>query len=55
MVKSVASLVACMSAPGFLTNSDDVAKLKSTSFRSGIAEAMLFAIQKSFGYKVFKP
>ncbi len=55
IIKNVNTSAACMSAPGFISNTADVAKLKSSSFRTEIARAMMYAIQKSFGYGAFNP
>ncbi|MEY3012315.1 MAG: hypothetical protein RIT45_1050 [Pseudomonadota bacterium] len=55
IIKNVSSPYACFPAPGFLSNSTDAAKLKDSNFRNEIARAMLYGIQKNFGYGAFNP
>ncbi|MCO4763364.1 MAG: N-acetylmuramoyl-L-alanine amidase [Myxococcales bacterium] len=55
IIKGVKASHACMPAPGFISNSGDVAKLKTSAFRWDIARAMLHALQKNYGYAAFNP
>ena len=50
-----AKMPACLTLPGFLSNSADASKLKLDSWRSTVAKGMLYGLQQSFGYSAFTP